>query len=140
MNSDSRSVDTATVKRFVRGTLGCACADEVFEQIEGREESPGNGLRGLRLQIGGRLLVRIVTPVDAALTEANLARWVAEGTTERDAAGLNRFRLVLGCHAAAALAPHARDLFDRLVPRDDRAHLHVLDSAALAELRMRARS
>jgi hypothetical protein len=140
MNSDSRSVDTAAIKHFVRGTLGCACTDEVFEHIERREESPGDGLRGLRLQIGGRLLVRVVTPVDAKLTEANLARWFAEGMAERDAAGMNRFRLVLGCHDAAALAPRARDIVDRLVPHDDRVHLHVLESAALAELKMAARS
>lgn len=139
MNYDSRTVNTAAIKHFVRGTLGCACADEVFEKIEQRDESPGDGMRGLRLLIGGRLLVRVVTPVDAALTEANLARWFAEGLAERDAAGLNRFRLVLGCHDAAALAPHARDIFDRVIPRDGRAHLHVLEGAALEELKMAAR-
>lgn len=64
--------------------------------------------------------MRVVTPVDAALTEANLARWFAEDVADRDAAGLNRFRLVLGCHDAAALAPHARDIFALVVARDER--------------------
>lgn len=139
MINDSQTIDTATIKQFVCGVLGCACPDTVFEHIDIRLEFPGVGASDVRLRIGGRLLVRIVAPVDARQVATDLARWLAEGVAERDAAGLNRFRLVLGCDDAGSLAPLARGTFDRIGLRDDRTHLHVLNRVALADLGLAAR-
>ncbi len=139
MNNDPKTIETAMIKQFVRGALGCACPDAVFEHIDIQMEFPGAGASDVRLVIGGRLLVRIVAPVDARQIATELARWLAEGVGERDAKDMNRFRLVLGCDDAASLAALARDAFDRIGLRDDRAHLHVLNRAVLAGLGLAAR-
>lgn len=139
MSAGSDGIDTDTIKRFVRGTLGCACPDAVFEHIDCRRETGDAGTTVVRLLIGARLLVRVITPVDAAQLEAHLARWVARGIAEREAAGLNRFRLVLGCDNPASLSARAHAIFDGLESRDDRVHLHLLGSMALADLPTQAR-
>lgn len=127
--------DREIIKHFVRGSLGCACDDAVFERIDRSRETPGAGACGTRLLIGGRLLVRVIAPVDANAIAANLQRWLAIGDAERDANGLTRFRLVLGCDEPAALRAQAQAIFEECGARNGgRTHLHVLDRRALAEI------
>lgn len=121
----------ASIERFVRGTLGCACPDEVFQQIETSAlpgDLPGD-LPGVRLVIGNRLLVYVAL-APASLVAATRAL-VAAGRRERDARGWNRFRLVLATEAPEAERTAAADAFASAAAGDERAHLHVLAPAAL---------
>ena len=41
----SSSLNVSAIKSFVKNTLGCTCPDEVFNQIECKEEyNPGSNL------------------------------------------------------------------------------------------------
>jgi hypothetical protein len=118
-------VQKAAIERFVRGTLGCQCPDEVFRRLEvGPLELPGGGT-GRKLVIGGRLLIHVVTapPRPQTLQVEELA---TAGRDERDRRGCNRFRLVIGMPAAASVPPSLEQRFSRALGGDDRAHLHVL--------------
>jgi hypothetical protein len=126
--------DTETIKRFVRETLGCACEDAVFRSIDQRVEQLPGGATAVRLEIGHRLLVRAVSAMDATALVAQLPQWVAHGIEERDALGLNRFRLVLCTSDPSGLGTAAREMFDGLPLPDERVHLHVLPSEALSAL------
>ena len=116
----------AAIERFVRGTLGCQCPDEVFRDIElGPLALPGSDGTGQRLVIGDRLLIHVVTaPERPELLP--LEELATAGRDERDRRGLNRFRLVVGMPAAASDAPSLEQRFNRALGGDDRAHLHVL--------------
>jgi len=117
------------VVAFVRGTLGCACPDDVFEQIE-TSCSPGR----LRLDVGGRLLVYVIAGTDAGDVRERLPAWVQDGVAERDRYGMNRFRLVLGSADPGAVRAVAEPAFAALAAGDDHVHLHCLHNAALAPL------
>ena len=72
--------------------------------------------------------------------EDTLATWIAGlvrmGQAERDAAGYNRFRLVVPAAHADQYAASARRVFAESIGQDDRAHLHIVapdDLPALAE-------
>ena len=116
----------AAIERFVRGTLGCQCPDEVFRNMEvGPLALPGGSGTGRRLVIGDRLLIHVVTaserPELLGLEELAIA-----GRDERDHLGLNRFRLVIGMPTAASDTSSLEQRFRRALGVDDRAHLHVL--------------
>ena len=113
----------AAIERFVRGTLGCQCPDEVFRRVEvGAFDLPGGGT-GQRLVIGDRLLIHLVAASDPLPRIEDLA---TGGRDERDRRGYNRFRLVVVMPAAAGEAAHLQQRFNRALDDDDRAHLHVL--------------
>ena len=116
----------AAIERFVHGTLGCQCPDEVFRNMEvGPLALPGGSRTGRRLVIGDRLLIHVVTaserPELLQLEELAIA-----GRDERDHLGLNRFRLVIGMPTAASDMSSLEQRFRRALGVDDRAHLHVL--------------
>ncbi len=58
---------TVLVRRFVRETLGCGCADEVFASIEREIHILPDGTRSVRLVNGDRLLVWAIGPLTAAM-------------------------------------------------------------------------
>jgi hypothetical protein len=117
----------AAIERFVRGTLGCQCPDEVFRNVEIDPLAlPGGRGTGRRLVIGGRLLIHVVAAPERSELLPRLEELAIAGRDERDRLGLNRFRLVIGMPAAASDAPSLEHRFSRALGGDDRAHLHVL--------------
>jgi hypothetical protein len=115
------SPDRLELVRFIRSTLGCGCPDEVLRSIR-----VSRGAEAVSLDVGGRLLVRLVRASGLDLGEA-----VTAGRAERDGSGFNRFRLV-------AIGADAEEL-DRLqrewsrLAVDDRLHLHTLGPEAVPE-------
>lgn len=131
--AEARSA-TSELERFVRETLGCQCAPEVFARVED-ELSPLPTLPeiGRRIAVGGRLLIYLAPLPHAMRAASGLGAWVAAGLAERDGRGMNRLRLVVVLDdpspEAVALIESA---FRELPDLDDRVHLHVLATAALA--------
>jgi hypothetical protein len=115
------------VKRFVRGTLGCACPDEVFEHIS---ISPLNPCPGLpvdgSLEVGGRLLIYISFNSDIQVLRENLEQIIRQGKEIRDRRGFNRFRYVVVADKVEALNAVLVPLFDALPFIDEKVHLHII--------------
>lgn len=122
------------VKRFVRGTLGCGCSDEVFAKIELEQEVLQSGEHSIRLVIGDRLLVWAIGSSAEHASHIDLARRIADGIELRDARGLNRFRLVLGVVQPRPVEDALQLSFAKLPLPDDRIHLHVVPVRALEQL------
>jgi hypothetical protein len=123
------------VERLVRQDLGCTCPAEVFEHIEeGQVVLPGLAEPVHRIAIGGRLLVYLAEADDPGQALARLPTWLAAGRAERDAAGMNRLRLVLVADDPEPLAQASPAAFQALPECDERTHLHVLPRSALAGL------
>ena len=93
---------------------------------------PGCSRPGRRIAIGGRLLVYLIEAEDPAEAVAGLPAWVSAGRAERDAADMNRLRLVVVTAQPETLAPVLHAVFETLSDRDERIHLHVLSAAAIA--------
>jgi hypothetical protein len=140
--SDSRRASPAyppsrtAIERLVREELGCTCPDEVFECIlEGPLALPGLAEPGRRVAIGGRLLVYLIEAEDPVAAVAGLPAWISAGRAERNAAGMNRLRLVVVTARPETMTPALRAEFEALPDRDERIHLHVLPPAAIAGIR-----
>ena len=119
----------------MREDLGCTCPAEVFERIEDDQVAlPGLAETGRRIAIGGRLLAYLIAADDAQQALAHLPLWVAAGRAERDAAGMNRLRLVVVTARPETMAPALQAEFEAQPDRDERIHLHVLPPAAIADL------
>ena len=116
----------AAIERFVRGTLGCQCPDEVFRRVEvGAFDLPGGGT-GQRLVIGDRLLIHLVAASGRPDMLPRIEDLATGGRDERDRRGFNRFRLVVVMPATEGEAARLQQRFNRALDDDDRAHLHVL--------------
>jgi len=130
--------DHGDIERFVRGTLGCGCPDEVFRTVSlSRLPAVPGRPAVLQLLIGSRLLIHVA----AAPAEPSAAGWLeqlaANGRAARDRHGYNRFRLVVVGVVTTAPAAELEARFARALARDERAHLHLLDAAQLpAQLAM----
>lgn len=121
-----------SIEGFVRGTLGCGCPDEVFRSVElsGQPEAADRPAYQ-RLLIGQRLLICILEPKGEAGLAAGVRALAAEARAQRDALGLNRFRLVVALDATEAARDAAAAAFETVAAGDERAHLHLLAPAAL---------
>ena len=130
--------DHGDIERFVRGTLGCGCPDEVFRTVSlSRLPAVPGRPAVLQLLIGSRLLIHVA----AAPAEPSAAGWLeqlaANGRAARDRHGYNRFRLAVVGVVTTAPAAELEARFARALARDERAHLHLLDAAQLpAQLAM----
>jgi hypothetical protein len=123
---------TDTITRFVRGTLGCQCPDDVFQSIViGPQHAPDNGAPFTRLLVGNRLLIYILETRTAKATAAAVSMLVTLGRTERDDKQYNRFRLVIVVDDPTEFLPAARSSFASVAGTDDRAHLHILTTDQL---------
>ena len=120
--SDSRD----QLKHFIRDTLGCGCADEVFERIDIDSEV---GLT--RLVVGQRLLIHLVELEPGDADAAVFDTLVERGREERDQHGWNRFRLVLPASVGDAVW---RQRFARYCEGDGRLHLHFIESQEHARI------
>lgn len=114
----------ANIETFVRNTLGCTCPEEVFLSIEQDVIADKADIR--RWVIGQRLLIYLVDADQEVAVDSLVAGTVRRGLLERDARGLNRFRLVLLCREPAALEDQARALFAACKAVDERTHLHLV--------------
>jgi hypothetical protein len=123
---------TDEITRFVRGTLGCHCPDEVFQSIAiEQQRTPDNGAQFTRLLVGNRLLIYVHQTQPAKATTATVSKLATQGRTERDDKQYNRFRLVIVADDPTELLTAARSSFADVAGTDDRAHLHVLASDQL---------
>ena len=115
------------IERFVKGTLGCACPEEVFRQVEleTATEPCGAGLM-TRLVIGRKLLVYVAVPSASTQFPKQLVDLARHGRRERDEKALNRFRLVLVSYGCAATERRVREAIGGMLEGDDRAQVHVV--------------
>jgi hypothetical protein len=102
----------------------------VFDRIDHAVE-PGGAWRH-RIRVGGRLLIYVVEDAGAADLPCRVDEALAQGVTERDAEGFNRFRLVLVSDHPDALAVAVEQAFASSAYRDERTHLHILEKHAIA--------
>lgn len=120
-----------SVKDFVRNTLGCDCAEDVFRHIENERDinTAGITLRN-KINIGNRLLVYVIEPGDL---QKEMPRLIKAGRDERDARGFNRFRLVI-VSDDMAMRERAFILLKGLPGVDEKVHLHVIGKAGVSGL------
>ena len=119
--------DRASIEHFVRGTLGCGCPDEVFQQLVVSRLPPIAGRPPiLQLQVGSRLLIHVVAPPDGATANGWIEQLAANGRTARDRHGYNRFRLVIASPTPPASVRDMRERFARAIVGDEKAHLHFV--------------
>ncbi len=132
-NTVKMKTDIPAVTRFVRQVLGCSCPDEVFRQVEITRGSTAvtSCVADFQVRIGNRLLIFISSAPDQLMTPSRLEAVITEGKRARDAAGLNRFRLVVAAPDPAPWREQLLRLFDSASSRDAKTHLHVVDAAAL---------
>lgn len=128
---DGDMVSDGNVKEFVRKTLGCDCAEDVFKHIENDRnvKVAGIALRN-KINVGNRLLVYVAEAGDLA---KELPLLIKTGREERDARGFNRFRLVL-VSDDAALRERAFKAFAGLPEVDEKIHLHIIGKAGTSAL------
>jgi hypothetical protein len=119
------------VRHLVRDLLGCACPEEVFDDVQvafparvAHRALPGS----VKLVVGGRLVVVLVPTRSLADVERDARALLARGRAMRDRCGLNRFRLVLVGAVAAAARARLAAAAARL---DERVHVHVVAAAQL---------
>lgn len=110
--------------------LGCSCPDEVFDSISISDGSRYFDTECTLYQIGGRLLVVVLTPQDWHQACAGLERLVKAGKRMRDQHGYNRFRLVIATGARDAESQLHR-MFINCPGTDDKTHLHVIHPEVL---------
>lgn len=122
--NDTRRTDTS-IKKFVRQHLGCACPDEVFENITVTEQSGIFSSASTVYEIGGRLFVAVFTPEDWHDMASHLGKLVDAGKQYRDRHGYNRFRLVIATNGHDA-TKNLQLIFDGLSNIDEKTHLHVI--------------
>lgn len=119
------------IKRFVQESLGCTCPEEVFERIDHRRHRVGDVAGVQRIDVGQRLLVYLVETDDPAWLQRHLAELVGAGVADRDAQGMNRFRLVIASTRPDLVGAAARARFRELAGVDDKVHLHLVAQDAL---------
>ena len=124
--------DRDSIERFVRGTLGCGCPDEVFQHLVVSRMPPLAGRPPIvQLQVGSRLLIHVVAPPGNAATCSWIEQLAANGRAARDRHGYNRFRLVVASPAPLSSVRELQERFARAIVGDERAHLHFVGSEQL---------
>jgi hypothetical protein len=108
--------------RFVRDVLGCGCPDDIVDRTV--IDRARHGERGL--DVGGRLLVRVLSANDPDRLVAALPEVVRRLRDERDRRGFNRVRIVVVSADHDGLPPVLRARLETLADADDRVHLHVV--------------
>ena len=122
-----------SIEQFVKQVLGCSCPDEVFEHIDYRETvGDANALKAIT--VGNRLLVYLVDLDRASSAEHLVAAVLHDGVAERNSRGLNRFRLVLITADPVEKRHTAQASFEASPLCDDKTHLHLVDTKAVAGL------
>jgi len=115
------------IKRFVQKTLGCSCPENVFKKIV--YQKAREGILGGKVDVGGRLLIYIITVDGKAGIQRVVHTALEQGVEERDNKGFNRFRLVLVASRPDALRSTAEQAFDSSEHIDEQTHLHIVDES-----------
>lgn len=118
---------TPRLRAFIRDTLGCTCPDAIFDAVEQDALVVDGRERGTRLVVGGRLLIYLLT---GGVDPDGIAAMAVAGVRDRDANGLNRFRLVVGFQDRGGPAPGLDRAFAAAVAGDPKAHLHGVHAMA----------
>ena len=119
------ATETPSIERFVRGTLGCRCPDEVFASIRVEQQAEA-GTPFVRLLVGERLLIYVLHPRPGPPAAALVTALAARGRAERDACGYNRFRLVVAGDARDPAGAEIPERFAAAAGEDPHAHLHLV--------------
>ena len=121
-------VNLDAVRQLIREELGCACPEEIFEQVVvGRPSVFGSPKihSSVQVLVGRRLLVSLVPVDDLEDVRRDARGLLLDGKSIRDKHGLNRYRLVLVGHTGeevlGELQKEAGDM-------DDRMHVHLIES------------
>ena len=116
--------------RFVRETLGCGCPDEVLARIAIDASDAGEG----GLNVGGRLLVRVLLSEDVDQLIESFPDTVERLREERDSRGFRRVRLVATHPRPAVLREVLDGMLDLIVAADERVYVHVLEQEELPSM------
>ncbi|MEN6488794.1 MAG: hypothetical protein ABFD66_07920 [Smithella sp.] len=122
------------IVHFVQNTLGCQCAEEVFNSIElGKGSTPNGEAAFAKMVIGNRLLIYIVQPLSESENLINnLIPILTEmGILERDNKGYNRFRLVLAKQSDDVISDNLIKDFQKTAGHDEKAHIHFVSQQEL---------
>jgi hypothetical protein len=130
-----KAMMNASVERFVKGTLGCECPDEVFVNTEvlGRIVLGGGLTIDAVITVGDRLLVYVLKARPSPALGKDTLRLLKTGRIERDIRNLNRFRLVLYTQDPDSVRPEAEKAYGACAEVDDKMHVHVIDEGAASE-------
>ncbi len=113
--------------RFVRETLGCGCPDDVLARIAvdvSEDGEPG-------LDVGGRLLVRVLSGQDLDHLIETFPATVERLSAERDRRGFNRLRMVVARPAHGVIGEILGDMLGAMTAADGRVFLHVAETGEL---------
>ena len=124
-------MNNQNIKAFVVQTLGCECPDQVFEYIDCQHNvTLDNGIRlSARINIGNRLLIYLLKVDDTSFIQSNLSALIRIGKDDRDSMGFNRFRLVIFGDNIDSIEHAAHTIFENLVDKDEKVHLHILSKS-----------
>jgi hypothetical protein len=129
-------MNSQNIKAFVVQTLGCECPNQVFEYIDCQHNVIlDNGIPlSVRINIGNRLLIYLLEVDDASFIQSNLSALIRLGKDERDSMGFNRFRLVIFSDDTDRIERAAHTIFENLVDKDEKVHLHILSKSEFPTL------
>jgi hypothetical protein len=113
--------------RFVRQVLGCGCPDDLVARTV--VESAGDDLVGL--DVGGRLLVRLLPSGDLDGLIADFPETVERLVAERDRRGFNRLRMVVVHPEHDAVATTLEAMLELVPSADERIHIHAVPSGSI---------
>lgn len=122
MKRRSEDAPFGELEAFVRETLGCGCPDEIVARTDVERSADGE----LGLNVGGRLLVRVLQPDDRDRIIELFPETVERLCAERDLRGFNRLRLVAVCDEPEMLGPVLEGLLPAIAAADDRVHVHAV--------------
>ena len=122
MNQASDADKQVGLIRFVREALGCGCPDEIVERTTVEETADGE--RGLN--VGGRLLVRVIASDDLDALIGDFPETVERLRDERDRRGFRRLRMVVVHPEPEIVAGVLQEMLPILAVADDRVFLHAV--------------
>jgi len=113
--------------RFVRHTLGCGCPDEIVNLTVVEESAAGEP----GLNVGGRLLVRVLSAEDPDRFGDDFPATVKRLLAERDDRGFNRLRMVVTRAGVGTVVDELVRLLEDAAAGDDRVFIHLVPEVEL---------
>lgn len=127
--------NNATLKTFIKDTLGCGCPDAVFEKIEvSKYRTEGYSNEFTRIVVGDTLLIYMVRPADSEPVHDSVEVIALQGKNDRDRHRYNRFRLVLATNDEPAHDDTIKKRFRQHFGADEKMHLHFIHKLQLESL------
>lgn len=126
MSGSGAPAEPSEIVRFVREVLGCGCPDEVVARTvvdPGEGGEPG-------LDVGGRLLVRVLPSDDVNRLIDVFPETVERLRRERDRRGFNRLRLVVHSMPEVA-ADTLQEMLPVIAAADGEVYLHAVSGDEL---------